>query len=430
MAIDYNQNYLVEEILALKADDLKDPDVFERLSNTIMGDPQYESEFSDNLRVKNHLEKLSLELKRDQNNFGLYDKCLALINHLIFLRLPISSKEELMEIARTKMARAISSGVDFVERLQMYFDFHVISREDFYSLSRELLKNIKNNQEEIGRQKISVDGGEIRPTLANWLIDYDNFSDINKPRRTELDRASFINSSANVRSLSVENKKILLKVLEIYDLFKYPANQEGGLIKTVTPQHVLPTTLGALSGLGSVNKVQAQPVKIYSNEEIYRLYQGDPAEQQQIDDRLEQIKSTTQNNSAKIIDQLYLLVSKRSVDARLEGTDVLASLQLLATNNKLVDILKEDHRFYDLFDQYLASQSQTEEANHFHFSPASPAYLQRFLAWVLMDKMKLSEHNAARFGLKLANILKRNGNSNYTNIAYFDMGAGEFRWKR
>ena len=62
--------------------------------------------------------------------------------------------------------------------------------------------------------------------------------------------------------------------------------------------------------------------------------------------------------------------------------------------------------------------------------PTAPQFVRLFLEISLEERLKLTESEAARIGLHLANLLKRAGNDKYNQIAYFDMGSGEFKWRR
>ncbi|MBI4281652.1 hypothetical protein HY625_02385, partial [Candidatus Uhrbacteria bacterium] len=44
------------------------------------------------------------------------------------------------------------------------------------------------------------------------------------------------------------------------------------------------------------------------------------------------------------------------------------------------------------------------------------------------DRGGLSEHDAARIGVQLANTLKKKGNEKYMLIAYFDAVTNTFQW--
>ena len=57
-----------------------------------------------------------------------------------------------------------------------------------------------------------------------------------------------------------------------------------------------------------------------------------------------------------------------------------------------------------------------------------PTFMTIFLQWVLQERGKLSENDAAQIGARIANMLKKRGNEKYSRIAYLDAKTQQFKW--
>lgn len=421
----------LEEILKLTATDLLSEEKFLAISDSILQDPLYAFAFGDNRKLSQYLESMLPALKSSGN---LTAGCRMLINYLKYLRLPTLLDEDIKEIFKTSILDAILSGVDILERLEMYFGIKLYDAVEQKRQLAVLAQAMRKNSEYVGRDKIVINNEDLPQTVGNWLRDYDVFSS-SKPDREAIDRISYFNSAPNLRKINAGEKEVVLKLTEIYDRLRSGSLAPSALEPASPVGKIpgLPSFAKAAEGESSPVKVYAPtiaapkaPKKEYTREEIMKKYQGDAAENNKVLSHADRLAGLTGGDFLKITDELYSIINEIQPDK----TELLGALYLLAKQEKLDDLLKEDRRFYKLLEDEFNRTGQRQLLNDFQVYPMAPQFIGHFLSLVLEKKLKLSENEAARWGLYLGNILKQAGNDKYTQIAYFDMQSGEFRWKK
>lgn len=87
---------------------------------------------------------------------------------------------------------------------------------------KQILKYMGQNQEVLGKFIIEEGNRPARATLGNWLIDFNKFVASLGPqaRYAATERAAYLTKSQNVRHLQPEEKKALLRFLELYTWLK------------------------------------------------------------------------------------------------------------------------------------------------------------------------------------------------------------------
>lgn len=126
--------------------------------------------------------------------------------------------DTLMEKSVVDLCRPPGSLVRQVQ-LKYYLDFPT---GDYGIWKHKYPPILKKNQELLGSKQIKIAGKEVAQTVQHWLEDYVGF--VGKPdgQREALDRINFVNKSSNVKLLTEEERKILLKLLELFDWFCDP----------------------------------------------------------------------------------------------------------------------------------------------------------------------------------------------------------------
>ena len=92
-------------------------------------------------------------------------------------------------------------------------------------------------------------------------------------------------------------------------------------------------------------------------------------------------------------------------------------------------ILEEPYPVREEFVKYLREEGKPEEAPAFALSPTAPLSLGKFLRFVLIRRMRMSESEAAAIAVRIGNIMKQKGKAEYFDMAYWDQSLGHFRWK-
>ncbi|MBI5621715.1 hypothetical protein HY933_02525 [Candidatus Falkowbacteria bacterium] len=169
----------------------------------------------------------------------------------------------------------------------------------------------------------------------------------------------------------------------------------------------------------------AAPVK-YSQEEIIKRYQVNQGEIEEIARLAADAQSRFANNLPAIISALQQAIQANPPDR----STMLSLLYLLARLGSLGALLRSGSPLVALVQDTLQHQGQTQLAADFRLHPGDPRFIVWLLSHLLETKLKMTENDSARFGLRLANLGKQAGDGRLSQLAYFDMDTGEFRWKR
>ena len=121
------------------------------------------------------------------------------------------------------------------------------------------------------------------------------------------------------------------------------------------------------------------------------------------------------------------LLSHPQGGAPAKAEELIAGLMILAQDNALERAIT-DAKICELFLAHLKSKNQPDLLEGFRLTPTMPKFMTMFLQWVLQEKGKLSENDAAQIGARIANMLKKRGNEKYSRIAYLDAKTQQFRW--
>lgn len=88
--------------------------------------------------------------------------------------------------------------------------------EDQAELLETMQKHLEKSELLLGDQPIQHQNGKVKPTIANWIIDYNNAPG-QGAQRGDLDELAYVNKSKNTQLLDPEGRKKLLTILKIYD---------------------------------------------------------------------------------------------------------------------------------------------------------------------------------------------------------------------
>lgn len=100
-------------------------------------------------------------------------------------------------------------------------------------------RSLLENSQKITNEKIDLEGKDVDPTIANWLLDF--ISRVGIDNITTITQSKYLTDSKNAKNLTFEERKKLSKLLEFYRRFKHfpesleklPPN-EWGLIPVET----------------------------------------------------------------------------------------------------------------------------------------------------------------------------------------------------
>ncbi|HTK04010.1 MAG TPA: hypothetical protein VL500_00330 [Candidatus Eisenbacteria bacterium] len=184
-------------------------------------------------------------------------------------------------------------------------------------------------------------------------------------------------------------------------------------------------------GNGEQGQSAAAPARLLTAAEIKKIYGGNPEEQQAIMKRVKRFRDVTKNDTAAMRDAYYQVLyppDERPTDPLY----VIAGLLAFAEDGELEMLLTEDARYREIVSKYYteteSGKARAEDFNRFQNDFKDPAAMNLFLQMLLRGFAGLDEAESARFGLRLANTLKRAGQPEYAGLTVFDMEKGAFRW--
>ncbi|TSC55588.1 MAG: hypothetical protein G01um101418_833 [Parcubacteria group bacterium Gr01-1014_18] len=164
---------------------------------------------------------------------------------------------------------------------------------------------------------------------------------------------------------------------------------------------------------------KAQKAAALSEAEITAKYRGDERENQKVEEAMTRLVSLTGKRGKQLADYLFKSVS----DSNPDKINVVAVLKLIAETNNLEEVIR-DLRMTDLMKQSLGPKNLEEYLQN----PLAISSLAKALRAILEVRVGLSADESSRIGLHLVNILRRNGNVTYANLARFNMARGKFEW--
>lgn len=95
------------------------------------------------------------------------------------------------------------------------------------------IKAVEENNEILGIDYLTLkpQNQEVSPVMMNWLKDYNQTSLVQQgQKRGSVERINYMNRSINVKSLNADQKKLLLKYLDLYDWLRFGSLDEEYII--------------------------------------------------------------------------------------------------------------------------------------------------------------------------------------------------------
>ncbi|HCC22188.1 hypothetical protein A2480_03620 [Candidatus Uhrbacteria bacterium RIFOXYC2_FULL_47_19] len=166
----------------------------------------------------------------------------------------------------------------------------------------------------------------------------------------------------------------------------------------------------------------------YPPEKIKQLLAGTPEEQKVLALSAEHLNQFTKENDGQLKDWLHDVIYNL-VDGRVEPWDVVAALMLLTKRGLLLDTLSKDLRFGQAIRTFSEEKGYDRQfIDVFKMQPSGPQAVNVFLQMVLRGVAGLSDGDAARYGLRITNMLKKSGQAQFSGLVAFDLDEGKFVW--
>ncbi len=335
--------------------------------------------------------------------FLAIQECIALAQ---WVRCTDLTRTELRELFTRRMIPVLQSDLD---ALRLLDDRFIFSKGDRASLVGDLeaaVTAFRSNEETIGRN--ALDRGErgvVPPTIRNWLIDYEALYTSEKPRGV-VEEGSYITKSRNVQKLSPPDHTLLEKTLRTFDALLFP-ERHLEVVSQPAPSAVPSKPLPP-------KRMPAAPTIVTAG--------IDSGRDKKVEEMQKQLRAKNEDLLAQFFD---LIISPQGVAAG--ASALVAGLTVLAEDN-MVEKAVMTPKIREAFEAYLKTKNAPDILAGFKLAPTMPRFMRLFFEWVLQERGGLSEHDAARIGVRIANILKKHGNEKYARIAYFDAVTNTFKW--
>jgi len=323
-------------------------------------------------------------------------------------------------------------------------------------LKEKIRGAMERNTQKISEKNVNT-GGQIKePTIGNWVRDYVSHVGI-KPADS-VEKQQYFISNTNMKKLSPEEKVLVTKILNFYELLKLSSTSMEGMeehigVLTEDGKHLI-LNRGRMEEVHtdamykavvavSQGKMTAREARRYyiegkrSQEELEKMpklekdditndildaYKGD----EKMNKKIAQAESAISNKSGQDIktlrEEFYKAVQNKKVER------VIAILRLMVQLDDLEKFLSEDEKLKKYISAMLPESFGKEAADAFNSDPTSGQSVQLFVQYILQERLGMQEHDSARVGMQLSNLFKQQGKLKYSNFAYFDMQSKKFKW--
>lgn len=350
--------------------------------------------------------------------FEAYQEIIAFLRLRCFMKLSNEEAGHFMAYEAVKANRVIiERGLyyDFIENLYTSLD----SIFDWERTKKDiLLSNLKKNKELLGSQKLKFTGQAIEeePYLNYWLKDYDLNTKANR-ERNNLDRLNYLNDSKLVKSLSVVERKVIIILLEVYDILKFSIpffeprktadywEREAAKLKM--------SKAIVISAPITKKQIPHQDLLKLYHQTITQFFSGKK-------DKV-YLSAFQKISASEIIQKLEAALPKKDKEL------ALATLTSLITKGQFA-FLEQATLFKEWQADFLKSQPGIEAVNLTNKEQKDIIFSQ-FIKAVLKDKLGLAVQESSMVAMHLANLLKEQGQKNYLQMVYADLKSCTFKWR-
>ncbi|MDP3995483.1 MAG: hypothetical protein Q8P78_02610 [bacterium] len=335
----------------------------------------------------------------DQPLAAQYEDVRTWLSYAGMVALP---RRDFVSFFRERNLRAVlaSNTYDVLENVRARLAQEPLAERD--GLREEIYRALRENSIPLFNTKpADLENGSI----GGWLAYIDRTVAVGPLQAYE--RTTFENEVSNQAHLSENERRILRRLVDLYEFIKLSSlslkgNEEdvaldvddGVYLYTKGKEYKVEDADGGtfraeaptLQNQVFSTAPKAQPLPHYAK----------------ISERARGILKNTQGNTVAVRAVLENTLALRSVE------EALGALLLLAQLRQL-DNLMEDPRFSKLVVDDLKKLGRDDMISGLHANPAAPQYVARLLKVILEDRLGLSHADAINFGSRLAKILAMEG---------------------
>lgn len=405
------------EIPSITISTLKSAGYWDRLFVTVLWlDEAHEMGMASKL-----LRKLSSLLlpgaDRSSLTFEEEQRLNQIIALLKIVALPTLKQRELEEVCRSGVVMALRAGLNLssgIMNAYLFFDEPDLAAKFAQNVSRVLGVNM----ETIGSNMIVIEetGERLSPTVQNWLRSYNSAfrSDV---VRGSVERSQYLQRDSNVKILAGSERVILTKLFEVYDVLRFPdltpLEGEIEVPGSGLPKEPMKMDRAPLPQPGSVDE---------KGELVRGAYRGAAAVEQAIAREREKLIREISSDPRKLRAMFYSVVRARNISR------TVAVLRLLVERDEMLSMLSGDEKLKHYLASVWPEMFGHAAAEEFMRNPNSRQSVQKFLQYLLQERLGLPVGEAARVGAQLSNAFKQRGKNEFQNLAYFDVQDQTFKW--
>jgi len=128
------------------------------------------------------------------------------------------SKEQQVQLLQTDLLYFLARGDPLSELKRLFFPEQAAGGSWTQPYQNALL----NNQEQLGKQPLLLDGKKIEPTLKNWLSDFIASSQPSIAAGSTYDAVKYMSTASNAARLTKGEQNILFEIFKVYNWLKFP----------------------------------------------------------------------------------------------------------------------------------------------------------------------------------------------------------------
>lgn len=311
-------------------------------------------------------------------------------------------------------------------------------RDHFKKRLREALLR---NQEFLTPDIMLQEGdSEQTPTVANWLRNY--IAAVGAQPAETIKRSVYLTQNKNVQKLKPVARKNLEQLIGFFENLKLSSLTPAGLEERISTtvdgrpatfvegrfEEIDPKALEVIAQLKQAgffpafSKDQIENIKL-----AYSKMDGILDKVSNAEEGMRALYKQDPKKLQGIIGEFLTPATPTHLPTPIE--QVIAAFIVLAREGWMLKLLSEQNPVREEFVKYLRQEGKLEDVQAFNLAPTSPLSLGKFLKFVLVRRMRMPESDAAAVAVRIGNILRQAGKSEYFDMAYYDQASGRFRWK-
>lgn len=438
---------------------LADPTVADAIAAQI-ADTIREDAVADAGRFILNMAKLMRTPPNDQlrtANPELYANYEELLAQARMLALPSCSEREAVDLCERHFLQAylrLRAEVNIANKIHgLLVGTPGFSARD--ELKRALRAALQRNGEVFVSGMLPLEGHDVPQTLGNWLRYYLAVVGA-APAKGSLARAEFFQRDRSILALSSDQQQVLHEIIEFFDDLSQSSLTPEGLEDRVTvvvdgklqlyrggyfedlekseAAKVIRRLAAVSGGATAAPTAPVEPASVGSPPPVARTlagddrsaaivaaYRGDPGQAQAVAAEQQRLASLG-GDVAKLAAEFFRAVQRSNVAA------AHAALLTLAATGQLPELLAGDEKLRAYLMAVWPKTYGAASAAALARDPRSWQSVRLLLQYVLQERLRLPEAEAARIGAQVSNALQRSMPGKYPAFAYYDVTAGAFHW--